>query len=105
VIGRVALRASENRSSGGDAKLGDVESLARVIAEYDVERVIIAPDSHDQEEILHAIRLIQALGINVSVLPRLLEVVGSSSTFDDLDGITLLGVRRYGLSKSSELLN
>ena len=104
VIGRVALRASENHSSGGDATLGDVESLARVIAEYDVERVIIAPDSHDQEEILHAIRLIQALGVNVSVLPRLLEVVGSSSTFDDLDGITLLGVRRYGLSKSSELL-
>jgi exopolysaccharide biosynthesis polyprenyl glycosylphosphotransferase len=40
----------------------------------------------------------------VSVLPRLLEVVGSSSSFDDIDGICLLGVRQYGLSKSSELL-
>jgi exopolysaccharide biosynthesis polyprenyl glycosylphosphotransferase len=104
VIGRVALRANESPSSGGAPKLGGVESLPRVISEHAVERVIIAPDDHDQEEILHAIRLIKALGIKVSVLPRLLEVVGSSSTFDDVDGITLLGVRPYGLSKSSELL-
>jgi lipopolysaccharide/colanic/teichoic acid biosynthesis glycosyltransferase len=41
----------------------------------------------------------------VSVLPRLLEVVGSSSTFEDVDGITLLGVRQYGVfSRSSATL-
>jgi lipopolysaccharide/colanic/teichoic acid biosynthesis glycosyltransferase len=34
----------------------------------------------------------------------LLEVVGSSSTYDEVDGITLLGVRQYGLSTSSELM-
>ncbi|HTW12051.1 MAG TPA: sugar transferase, partial [Solirubrobacteraceae bacterium] len=38
-------------------------------------------------------------------LPRLLEVVGSSSTYEDVDGLTLLGVRQYGvLSTSSEML-
>ena len=42
--------------------------------------------------------------MRVSVLPRLLEVVGSSSTFEDVDGLTLLGVRQYGVSKSSALL-
>jgi exopolysaccharide biosynthesis polyprenyl glycosylphosphotransferase len=35
------------------------------------------------------------------VLPRLFEVVGSSMEFDDVDGITVLGLRRYGLSKTS----
>jgi exopolysaccharide biosynthesis polyprenyl glycosylphosphotransferase len=79
-------------------------SLARVIAENDLERVIIAPAGHDQDEILHVIRLIKALGVKVSVLPRLLEVVGSSSTFEDIDGLTLLGVRQYGVSKSSAAL-
>jgi exopolysaccharide biosynthesis polyprenyl glycosylphosphotransferase len=65
----------------------------------------VAPDGHDEEEILDAIRLIKALGIKVSVLPRLLEVVGSSSTFEDVDGITLLGVRQYGVfSRSSAAL-
>ncbi len=40
----------------------------------------------------------------MSVVPRLLEVVGSSSTFDEVDGIWLLGVRQFGLVRSSELL-
>jgi lipopolysaccharide/colanic/teichoic acid biosynthesis glycosyltransferase len=37
----------------------------------------------------------------VSVLPRLLEVVGSSVEFDDLHGVTLMGVRRFDLTRSS----
>jgi exopolysaccharide biosynthesis polyprenyl glycosylphosphotransferase len=104
ILGRVALHAGDIHDHGGSATLGDLGSLAEVISEHGVERVIIAPDSHDQEEILGAIRLVKALGVKVSVLPRLLEVVGSSSTFDDVGGITLLGVRQYGLSKSSLFL-
>jgi exopolysaccharide biosynthesis polyprenyl glycosylphosphotransferase len=42
--------------------------------------------------------------VKVSLLPRLLEVVGSSVEFDELDGVTLLGVRRHGLSRSSRAL-
>jgi exopolysaccharide biosynthesis polyprenyl glycosylphosphotransferase len=104
ILGRVALHGNEHEPSGAIEKLGDYGALARVVAEYDVERVIIAPASDGQEEILDAIRLIKALGVKVSVLPRLLEVVGSTSTFDDLDGLWLLGVRQYGLARSSELL-
>jgi lipopolysaccharide/colanic/teichoic acid biosynthesis glycosyltransferase len=47
---------------------------------------------------------VKALGVKVSVAPRLLEVVGTSSVVDEVQGTTLLGVRQYGLSKSSEIL-
>jgi exopolysaccharide biosynthesis polyprenyl glycosylphosphotransferase len=105
VLGRIALRTDDvHHRNDREDLLGDMRSLAQVISEHRVERVIIAPDGHDQEEILHAIRLVKAFGVKVSVLPRLLEVVGSSSTFDDVDGMTLIGLRRYGLSKSSALL-
>lgn len=108
VIGRVALDADEHDPhpviSRAAQPSSDHGSLTRVIAEQHVERVIIAPDGHDQDEVLHVIRVIKALGVKVSVLPRLLEVVGSSSTFEDVDGLTLLGVRQYGVSKSSESL-
>jgi exopolysaccharide biosynthesis polyprenyl glycosylphosphotransferase len=104
LVGRVALHGDTKHTSTDHVVLGKTEVLAEVIDQYRVERVIIASDSHDQEEILHAVRLSKALGAKVSVLPRLLEVVGSSSTYDDVDGMTLLGVRQYGLSKSSELL-
>jgi exopolysaccharide biosynthesis polyprenyl glycosylphosphotransferase len=107
VVGRAALSFDGGQWQARDDHDAPIEGwdLADTILAADVERVIIAPDSHDQEEILHAIRLIKALGIKVSVLPRLLEVVGSSSTFEDVDGITLLGVRQYGVfSKSSAAL-
>jgi exopolysaccharide biosynthesis polyprenyl glycosylphosphotransferase len=105
VIGRVSIDRHDHEDPGdGPPVLGDAGSLALILAEHGVERVIIAPDDHDQDGVLHAIRLVKALGVKVSVLPRLLEVVGSSSTFDDIDGITLLGVRRYGLTSSSDFL-
>ena len=104
VVGRIALDPHDASLGISAPSLGDVNSLVRLIAEQRAERVIIAPDGHDQDEILMAIRMLKALGVKVSVLPRLLEVVGSSSTFDEVDGITLLGMRQYGLSKSSRFL-
>ena len=107
VVGRAALQFGERatRQHTGNGSLRNGHDLAQLIVANDVERVIIAPDGHDQDEILDVIRLIKALGVKVSVLPRLLEVVGSSSTFEDVDGITLLGVRQYGVfTKSSALL-
>ncbi len=104
VIGRVALHADQAHEDPGPGLLGHVGALQRVVFAHRIERVIIAPSGHDQDQIIATIRLIGALGVRVSVLPRLLEVVGSSSTFDDVDGITLLGVRPYGLSMSSELM-
>ena len=43
---------------------------------------------------LNLVRTLKAVGVRVSVLPRLLEVVGSSVEFDDLHGVTVMGVRR-----------
>jgi exopolysaccharide biosynthesis polyprenyl glycosylphosphotransferase len=104
-VGRVGLHVDDNHGAAEPLPyLGDVNGLWRILAEQDVERVIIAPDDSDADQMLRSIRLVKALGVKVSVLPRLLEVVGSSSTFDDIDGITLLGVRRYGMTKSSERL-
>ena len=98
VVGRVPLHpVGDQVEDSGIPRLGDYETLARIVAEHHVERAIIAAQSDGQDEILDAIRLMKALQVKVSVLPRLLEVVGSTSTFDDVDGLWLLGVRRYGL--------
>ena len=103
IIGRVAL-TDERRKLGGPAMLGDLETLGIVFAQHEVERVIIAPRTTDSEEILHTVRLAKSMGVRVSVLPRLFEVVGSSVAFDDLEGLPLLGVRRGGLGRSSRWL-
>jgi lipopolysaccharide/colanic/teichoic acid biosynthesis glycosyltransferase len=48
--------------------------------------------------------VVKSFGVKVSVLPRLFEVVGSSVRFDEVDGLMLLGVPQWGLTKSSILI-
>jgi exopolysaccharide biosynthesis polyprenyl glycosylphosphotransferase len=76
-------------------------ALGELILRHDVHRVVIAPAATQGSETLDLIRMAKHAGVRVSVLPRLLEVVGSSVEFDHLDGLTMLGVRRFGLSRSS----
>jgi exopolysaccharide biosynthesis polyprenyl glycosylphosphotransferase len=79
-------------------KLAEVRELAQKL---DVHRAIVAPRSADGGEVLDLVRTLKAVGVRVSVLPRLLEVVGSSVEFDNLHGITVMGVRRFELTRSS----
>ena len=79
-------------------RLSEIHSLARTL---DVHRAIVAPDSVDGGEMLDLVRTLKAIGVRVSILPRLLEVVGSSVEFDDLHGVMIMGVRRFELTRSS----
>jgi lipopolysaccharide/colanic/teichoic acid biosynthesis glycosyltransferase len=56
------------------------------------------------EETFELLEVARQAGARVSLLPDMLEVVGSSVDFDDLFGLTLLGVRGSQLSRSSWLL-
>jgi exopolysaccharide biosynthesis polyprenyl glycosylphosphotransferase len=104
VVGFVALHGDDRPTPGVSAYNSQLSSLRWVLAQQRADRVIIAPSYDDQEKTLHAIRVVETLGVKVTVLPRLLEVVGSSSVFDDVDGLTMIGLRQYGLSHSSQIL-
>jgi exopolysaccharide biosynthesis polyprenyl glycosylphosphotransferase len=80
----------------------DLTTAVRAAVRRDrIDRVIVAPRSTDAAEMLEVIRVAKLEGVRVTVLPRLFEVVGSSVEFDQIDGLTMLGVRRFGLSRSS----
>jgi len=105
VLGRAALQDGDSDDSGaGLPLLGDLSGLPVLLECHEIERVIIAPISADPDELLDAIRLVKSLGVKVSLLPRVFEAVGSTVRFDDIEGLTLLGVPTYGLTKSSQLL-
>src|SRR4051794_8479557 len=80
------------------------ERFAQLVRDNDVHRVVIAPVTTDARDTLDLVRVAKQVGIRVSLLPRLFEVVGSSVEFDHLDGLTMLGVRRFGLTRSSHAL-
>ncbi len=103
LVARVDLEGAEPWSTDtlSAQRLAEIRDLAQAL---DVQRVIIAPRSADAGEMLNLVRTLKAVGVRVSVLPRLLEVVGSSIEFDDLHGVTLMGVRRFDLTRSSAKL-
>jgi len=99
LVGRMGLqRAGDARYSEADQR-----DLQNLIAQTDAHRIVIEPSTLPAEEMLDFVRAAKAIGVRVSLLPRVLDVVGSSVVFDDLHGLTLLGVRRFGLSRSSAL--
>jgi len=113
VTDRERLRAATSRN-GAVHWLGSVPfekvidnlpELRRIAAERGAHRLIIAPPyAGAHEAALNLIRGAKATGLRVSILPGILEVVSSSVTFDHQPGLTLLGVRRFGLSRSSQAL-
>ncbi|MDP9346623.1 MAG: exopolysaccharide biosynthesis polyprenyl glycosylphosphotransferase [Actinomycetota bacterium] len=82
----------------------DLEGLQARIVEDDVHRVILAPRLADSDVMLDVIALVKGLGVKVTILPRLFEVVGTSVEFDDIGGMTMLAVRRFGLGHSSRVI-
>jgi len=97
VVGHLPL---ESRARDHQKVMRDLEDA---IDRKDVHRVILAPESSDSDEVLDLISLVKNLGVRVSVLPRMFEVVGTAVEFDTLNGVTVLGVRRFGLPRSSRV--
>ena len=69
-----------------------------------IQRVIIAPQSSGGADTLDLMRIFGASGVQVSVIPALLQVVGSAVEFDDVQGVAMLGVRAFRLPRSSRLV-
>ncbi len=97
---RVVLWIPIDESDEGVDHLG----LPALLDEVEAHRVVIAPGPGGTEELLEAIREVKSRGVKVSVLPGVSQIVGASVERDQLDGITLLGVRRFDMTHSSRVL-
>jgi exopolysaccharide biosynthesis polyprenyl glycosylphosphotransferase len=69
----------------------------------DIHRVIIETDA-DPNAVYDLIRGAKQLGVRVSLVPGVFEVIGTSVEIDELAGMIMLGLRPFGLSRSSKLL-
>jgi exopolysaccharide biosynthesis polyprenyl glycosylphosphotransferase len=84
-----------------DQSLADARELVRRL---EIQRVIIAPHTSSGGDMLDLMRTFGAIGVRVSVIPAMLQVVGSAVEFDDVHGVAVLGVRAFSLSRSSRLV-
>jgi exopolysaccharide biosynthesis polyprenyl glycosylphosphotransferase len=91
---RVAGPASEERAM-------DRDTMRELVRDMNVHRVMIAPSQTNPQVTLDLVRAAKAAGVRVSIVPQVFDVVGNSVVFDDLHGLTVLGVREFELSRSS----
>jgi exopolysaccharide biosynthesis polyprenyl glycosylphosphotransferase len=96
VIGYLPLEEGEDQLAFSELK--------SAVATLGADRVFLVPSREHTEEALDLVRRTAAVGVKVSIVPRLFEVVGSAVEFDAVGGMTVLGVRRPGLTKSSQLV-
>ena len=82
-----------------------VHGVRELVEQLGVQRIIVGPHSVSKEEsILNLIQSAKWLGVRISLMPTIMTVVGATTTVDQLDSLVLLGVSRFGLSRSSAAL-
>jgi exopolysaccharide biosynthesis polyprenyl glycosylphosphotransferase len=86
------------------AILGPPSSLEEVIRALDVDRVIVAFSNSSHEETLDVVRSLSDFYLQVDIVPRLFDVVSPSTTIHSVEGIPLIGLPPFHLSRSSQLL-
>ncbi len=86
------------------AMFGGPDKLPALIRLFDVERVIIAFSRASHGEMLDLIRSLKDYDVQVDIVPRYFELVGSEVGIHAVEGISLVGLPPMRLSRSSRLL-
>ncbi|HXS47258.1 MAG TPA: sugar transferase [Solirubrobacterales bacterium] len=86
--------------------LGQLDEIAleQVIERHEVERLVVAHQDFDEEQLIDLLRGSRELGVKLSVLPQLFDALGPSVELDDVEGITVLGITPPVLPRSSRFL-
>jgi exopolysaccharide biosynthesis polyprenyl glycosylphosphotransferase len=105
LVGFVDDQPKERRDDLGHLTLlGSPDRLPELIRLLDVERVIIAFSNASHEDTLSLIRSIKDYDVQIDIVPRLFEVVGTKVGIHTVEGLPLVGLSPLRLSRSSRLI-
>jgi exopolysaccharide biosynthesis polyprenyl glycosylphosphotransferase len=86
------------------ALLGDPARLPELVELLDIERVIFAFSSVGHQEALDLIRAMSDMSVQVDVVPRFFEVIGAGVDVHTVEGVPMVGLPPFRLSRSSAFL-
>jgi exopolysaccharide biosynthesis polyprenyl glycosylphosphotransferase len=84
--------------------LGDLSELASLVHLLDVERVIFAFSGDPHESLVHAIRSLDNLNVQVDIVPRLFEIVSPTAEIHTIEALPVMSLRPIRLSRSSQAI-
>jgi lipopolysaccharide/colanic/teichoic acid biosynthesis glycosyltransferase len=91
-------------AAGNQLKLAE-RAIHDLADRFSLNRLIVqSGDALTEGRTLDLVRSAKAAGVHVTICPGVLAAVGSSVVFDEVWGLPLLGVPRFGLTRSSAFL-
>jgi exopolysaccharide biosynthesis polyprenyl glycosylphosphotransferase len=105
LIGFVDSAPKERRLDLEDLTVvGTPEDLAELVEAYDAERIIVAFSNETHEDLLELLRSLRDLDVQIDIIPRLFEIVTPTVQMHALEGVPVVSVPPFALSRSSRLL-
>jgi exopolysaccharide biosynthesis polyprenyl glycosylphosphotransferase len=84
--------------------LGATDDLPELVRAHSTHRVLIAFSEDSDDQTLEVIRELQDTNVQIDIVPRLFEVLGTSAQLHTIEGVPLVGLPTPRLSTSSRLL-
>jgi exopolysaccharide biosynthesis polyprenyl glycosylphosphotransferase len=110
-VGLVRASSRVPSATGVDAfsslrLLGSIDELDidAVVAEHDIDRVIVSHGDVGSEDFLMLVHRAQELGVKVSVVPQPFDAMGPSVQVDNVEGLTVFGMYPPVLGRSSRVV-
>jgi len=85
-------------------ELDDAQFIGGVVRELDIDRIIIAASAAESGADARLVRIAKAAGARVTVLSDLFDAIGARFEFDGVNGMTMVGVRQFGISRAASAL-
>jgi exopolysaccharide biosynthesis polyprenyl glycosylphosphotransferase len=105
VVGFVDRDCEPSLNGTGQCDLiGATCDLPDLVRAHAAHRVVIAFPADSDEQTLEVIRELQDTNVQVDIVPRLFEVLGTSAQLHTIEGVPLVGLATPRLSASSRFL-
>jgi exopolysaccharide biosynthesis polyprenyl glycosylphosphotransferase len=105
--GRIVARVPPHRITYPDAETRheriSARALSALVERHQANRVIVSGEATDHAATLDLLRASRVLNVRVSFLPTVLGAIGGGLTFEDVHGVPLIGVQRFGLTRSQRM--
>ncbi len=84
--------------------LGSPADVARVVEEFEIDRILLASSVGSHEETLDLVRTVRRPDVHVSIVPRYFEIFTSHATLDDVEGMPVVTLPPMRLGRSARVL-
>jgi exopolysaccharide biosynthesis polyprenyl glycosylphosphotransferase len=102
IVGFVDAQPKERQPGLGDLNiLGTPERLGDIVELLHVERVVVAFSNESHEETLDLIRSLKDKDVQIDIVPRLFEVIGTNVEMHTAEGMPVIGLPPLRLSRSA----